>query len=125
VWRVVIDKGQVNGFKPEYSGPEATDRGLRAYHSRWVTREYGALRNATVRRRLHAEFEPSSNQPGAWQVKLCVEREVVKDMIKKMNPTENDWSSDGQDKDTENRIAIQIQMELGVANVVTPRERGK
>ena len=122
VWLAVVEKAALNGFKPEVAGPDATDRGMRVYHSKWVSREYG-FRN-TLRRRVHAEFEEVEEQPGGWTVRVRCERQAVKDMAKVEKPTEVDWSNDGQDTDVEQRIAIQVQMHFGATDAVKPRARG-
>ena len=122
VWRTVLEKAQLNGFVSQIAGDESTDRGLRVFHSRWITREYG-FRN-TTRRRMHGEFLPSSTTQGAWQVRIRVERQQVSDMAKSMNPEDRDWKADGQDTDTEDRILAQVKMQLGMV-ALQPRERGR
>lgn len=122
IWRTVLEKAQLSGFVSQIAGDEATDRGLKEFHSRWITREYG-FRN-TMRRRMHAAFEPSETTPGAWRVKLRIEREIVSDMAKSMKPEDRDWKSDGQDTDTEDRILAQVKMQLGMT-ALTPRQRGR
>lgn len=122
VWRTVLEKAQMNGFFSQTSGDESTDRGLRVFRSRWVTREYG-FRN-TSRRRMEANFEPSSATAGGWLVRLRIERQTVTDIAKSMNPEDRDWKSDGQDSDAESRIIAQVKMQLGM-KAITPRERGR
>ena len=123
VWTAVVQKAELNGFKPQIAGPDASDRGARVFHSRWVTREYGFRK--TFRRRMHAEFEESDTEPGGWKVRLRVERQTVKDMARVLKPEDTDWSADGQDIETEQRIAVQVKMHLGMTEVVQPRERGR
>jgi len=122
VWTTLVAKASMNGFGPKSTGEEPTDRGLRVFHSKWVTREYG-FRN-TSRKRMHAEFQPSETTTGGWRIKLRIERQQVFDMAKSMNPEDRDWKSDGQDVDAENRIMAQVKMQLGMV-AIQPRERGK
>ena len=111
-WTAVLDKATLNGFVSEIAGDESTDRGLRVFHSRWIAREYGF--RMSKRRRLHVEFASSTAQPGGWVIRYRVEQQQISDIARSMNPEEDDWKPDGQDRDAEDRIAAQVRLQLGM-----------
>ena len=89
----------------------ATDRGLKRFQSTWKSRElaFGRTNRSRVRAQMERLAEPA---PAGWRVELAVERQVVKDMSRALNPRESDWSSAGQDADAEQLLLGQMLMRL-------------
>lgn len=81
--------------------------------SRWreVTPGFGQ----SMRQRVRAELVEQKGEGDAvvWQVRLCVERERVKDLAHSLQPREEDWSSDGQDQELEQIIVTQLRLRFG------------
>jgi len=78
----------------------ATDRGNGVWQSRWKRRE--TERNFPVRSRLCMEIlvDDGSRQEG-WLVRYAVEQEICEDLRRHQEPTEEDWSSYGQNTEAE------------------------
>jgi hypothetical protein len=83
------------------SDGSVTDRGLGTWQSRW---RFRVLRPSgrPARYRVHAEIlvDEGSAAKG-WPIRFAVDQEKVEDLRRSMDPREEDWSPDGQDKETE------------------------
>lgn len=122
VWVTVLDKAAVNGFTAQTTGDMATDRGLKVFHSKWITRVKGF--GPSVRMRMHAEFLPAPAEPKGWRIRFHVERQRVTDMAHVLEPRESDWKSDGQATDAEDRLSAMIRMQLGMDMQQRDAEQG-
>jgi hypothetical protein len=86
-----------DGFTPDALG---CDRGLGTWQSRWRERQIGLGRPGRFRLTVEVLMDESSAADG-WQIKFAVHQEKVKDLRRSMQPAEEDWSSDGQDRERE------------------------
>lgn len=110
LWDAVAEVSTRHGMPPHV---RQTDRGRGQFTSRWreVTPGFGQ----TMRQRVRAELIEQKGEADAvvWQVRLCVERERVKDLAHSLRPREEDWSSDGQDQELEQIIVTQLRLRFG------------
>lgn len=102
-WTAMVEIAEVDGYPID---PGGTDRGKHVLETRWRTRA-GPFRGS-VRKRVHAEFERTRDDT-AWMVRYYVERQNVPDVSKGFDPAEEDWAHDGQDQETEDRIAAKLR----------------
>lgn len=86
-----------DGFTPD---PLACDRGVGTWQSRWRERQIGLGRPG--RFRLRAEILIDEGSPGdGWPIRFAIDQQKVKDLRKSMQPSEDDWSDDDQDRERE------------------------
>ncbi len=78
-----------------------TDRGNGIWQSRWRDRVHPTNRHP-ARFRLYAEvlIEEGSAAKG-WPIRYAVEQQIVDDLRRSIEPREEDWSNDGQDRERE------------------------
>ena len=110
-WEAVAQTSARHGYPLDDS---ASDRGRGEFKSRWrsTTQGFGQTR----RRRVVAELkraEGGEGLPPGWQVRFHVEQQTVKDMARSMDPREEDWSGDGQDRGLEDIMAAQLRLRFG------------
>ena len=86
-----------SGFTADVS---ACDRGLGFWQSRWRLRQLGLNRPGRYRLRAEVMLDEGSTAAG-WPIRYVVEQQKVKDLRHSMDPREEDWSSDGQDREIE------------------------
>lgn len=111
LWTAVVETATRHHFTPDSEG---TDRGRGRFQSRWRVSTPGF--GQSHRMRLRAELEqqpPADTAPPVWVLRFCVERQTVPDMARSMNPREQDWSGDGQDRDTEDVLEAQFRLRFG------------
>jgi hypothetical protein len=78
----------------------ASDRGLGIWQSRWKQRTLDDRHPG--RFRLRAELLPELGSAGTgWPIRYVVEQQKVKDLRRSVSPQEDDWSSNGQDRERE------------------------
>ncbi len=110
LWEAIVDVSTRHGMPQDTKN---TDRGRGQFASRWreVTPGFGQ----SVRQRVRAELieQPGEGGRAKWQVRLCVERERVKDLAHSLQPREEDWSADGQDQQLEQIIVAQLRLRFG------------
>ena len=110
IWDAVAEVSTRHGMAPH---GRYTDRGRGQFTSRWreVTPGFGQ----SMRQRVRAQLIEQKGEDDAvlWQVRLCVERERVKDLGRSLQPREEDWSSDGQDQELEQIIVTQLRLRFG------------
>lgn len=90
-----------------------SDRGLGVWQSRWRDRYVeGVARPGRYRLRCEILIDEGSAEKG-WVVRYHVEQQKVKDLTKSRDPAEGDWSSDGQDQESEflfgSRLALRLR----------------
>lgn len=86
------------GFSSDNS---VTDRGLGIWQSRW---RFRVLRPSghPARYRLYAEVLVDEGSPATgWPIRFAVDQEKVDDLRRSIDPREQDWSSAGQDRESE------------------------
>ncbi|MBK8100306.1 MAG: hypothetical protein IPK26_24660 [Planctomycetes bacterium] len=94
------------------SAPDS-DRGLGIWQSRWRERYLGGVaRPGRYRLRCEILIDEGTAEKG-WVVRYHVERQKVSDLTRSRDPAENDWSSDGQDQESEflfgSRLALRLR----------------
>lgn len=77
-----------------------SDRGLGTWQSRWRERELGLGRPGRYRLRAEILIDEGSTQTG-WPIRYAIDQEKVKDLARSRQPREEDWSTDGQDRERE------------------------
>jgi hypothetical protein len=77
-----------------------SDRGLGYWQSRWRERQLGLGRPGRYRLCAEILIDEGSSTSG-WTIRYAIEQQKVKDLRKSLEPTEDDWSSDGQDRERE------------------------
>ena len=92
------------------------DSGLGIYESRWRARTM-QLGRASRHRLLVNVFEYDEGS-GDWTVRYCVERQKVKELGRAWNPTEDDWSGDGQDGTREEVFGARLAGRLGLGDAL-------
>lgn len=97
-----------DGFTADAS---ACDRGVGTWQSRWRERQIGLGRPGRYRLRAEVMIEEGSPAIG-WPVRYAIDQEKVKDLRKSMQPTEDDWSSDGQDRERETILGEKLVRRL-------------
>jgi hypothetical protein len=100
----IADSG---GFVPSAGD---CDRGLGVWQSRWRMRVLDAIGHPG-RQRLHVEIKDGAPDTG-WLIRFYVEQQKVKDLRKSMGPSEDDWSRDGQDSETEDLYGQRLARRL-------------
>lgn len=78
----------------------ACDRGVGIWQSRWRERQLGLNRPGRYRLRAEVMIDEGSNDSG-WPIRYAVEQQKVDDLGRSMQPREEDWSGDGQDRERE------------------------
>jgi len=78
----------------------ACDRGLGLWQSRWKLRQLGLNRPGRYRLRAEVMLDEGSTAKG-WPIRYVIEQQKVKDLRHSLDPGEDDWSNDGQDRETE------------------------
>jgi hypothetical protein len=78
----------------------ACDRGLGLWQSRWRMRQLGLNRPGRYRLRAEVMIDEGSSAKG-WPIRYVIEQQKVKDLRKSLEPSETDWSNDGQDREIE------------------------
>jgi hypothetical protein len=76
------------------------DRGLGVWQSRWRGRQLGLGHPGRYRLRAEIDVERGSAKDG-WLVRYVVEQQRVDDLRRSLEPREEDWSADGQDREKE------------------------
>jgi hypothetical protein len=84
-----------------------TDRGNGVWQSKWRERQLGLGRPGRYRLLAEVPLDEGSTQAG-WTVRFVVEQQKVKDLRKSMDPKEEDWSDDGQDRERETLFGEQL-----------------
>jgi hypothetical protein len=112
VFAAVDQLARADGFLPDAAN---SDTGLGTWQSRWRNRQIGLGRPGRFRLRVEVMIDEGSLETG-WPVRYLVEQQKVKDLKKSINPTEDDWSSDGQDAEKEFLFARRLSLRLGLEN---------
>ncbi len=99
-----------DGFTPD---PLVCDRGVGMWQSRWRERQIGLGRAGRFRLKAEVLIDEGSADAG-WVVRFAVQQQKVKDLGKSMNPTEDDWSEDGQDSEREVIFGQKLARRLAV-----------
>lgn len=99
---------QTSGFSADV--PEC-DRGNGKWQSRWRLRQLGLGRPGRYRLRAEVLLDEGSNAKG-WPIRYVVEQQKVKDLRRSMEPTEEDWSSDYQDREAETILGERLSRRL-------------
>ena len=86
-----------DGFAADTMG---SDRGLGTWQSRWRERQIGLGRPGRYRLRAEILIDEGSSTAG-WPIRYAIEQDKVKDLRKSLQPAEEDWSADGQDRERE------------------------
>ncbi len=118
IWNAVVETSSRHGFRID---ERESDRGRGDFTSRWRTwtQGFGQSRRTRVRAELRSEGQTEERM--LWQVRFCVERQRVADMARSMDPREEDWSNDGQERDLEDVIEAQLRMRFGESPTRPPR----
>jgi len=85
------------GFAADHA---SCDRGNGVFQSRWRPRQIGLGRPGRYRLRAEVLVDEGSAAAG-WPIRYVVEQQKVKDLRRSMEPTEEDWSADYQDREAE------------------------
>ncbi len=98
----------------------ASDRGMGLWQSRWRFRTLPPV-GRPARYRLHAEIlvDEGSAKTG-WPIRFAVDQEHVDDLRRSIEPREQDWSSIGQDRETETILGEALVRKLAPAST-SPR----
>lgn len=97
-----------DGFTPD---PLHCDRGVGTWQSRWRERELGLGRPGRFRLRIEIMIDEGSTTAG-WPIRFAIDQEKVKDLRKSMQPREEDWSDDGQDRERETILGEKLLRRL-------------
>lgn len=87
------------------------DRGNGTFQSRWRYRQLGLGRPGRYRLIAEVLLDEGSSKDG-WPIRYVVEQQKVKDLRNSMEPTENDWSDDGQDRESETIFGEKLSRRL-------------
>jgi hypothetical protein len=87
------------------------DRGNGKWQSRWRFRQLGLGRPGRYRLRAEVMIEEGSNAKG-WPLRYVVEQQKVKDLTRSLEPAEEDWSSDYQDREAETILGEKLSRRL-------------
>lgn len=83
------------------SDDSVTDRGLGVWQSRWRFRTLPPVGHP-ARYRLRVEMLLDEGSPtDGWPLRFAIDQETVDDLRRSMDPREEDWSDDGQDREKE------------------------
>lgn len=93
-----------------------TDRGEGIYQSRWKVRVLPNRHAARNRLRVEVLLDEGSAATG-WPLRFVVEQEAVDDLRRDLEPREEDWSSDGQDKEKETLFGERLLRRLAPKSV--------
>ena len=110
-WEAVAQTAARHGYPLDDS---LSDRGRGEFKSRWRTTTQGF--GQTRRRRVVAELKRADvgeSLPLGWEIRFHVEQQAVKDMARSLDPREEDWSGDGQDRNLEDIMEAQLKMRFG------------
>lgn len=100
------------------SDDSVTDRGLGIWQSRWRQRVKPPV-GKPARYRLRVEILLDEGTPKTgWPLRFVVDQEVVDNLRKATSPEEDDWSSDGQDREIESIYGEALRRRLA------PRSQG-
>ncbi len=86
-----------DGFRPDSL---ASDRGVGTWQSVWRERQIGLGRPGRYRLRAEVLIEEGSTEAG-WPIRYAIQQQKVKDLRHSLQPAEEDWSDDGQDRERE------------------------
>lgn len=91
-----------------------SDRGLGIYQSRW--RQLPLALNRPGRYRLYAEvLLDEGSATAGWTIRYVIEQQKVKDLRKSLEPQEDDWSDDGQNRERETIFGEKLVRRLASA----------
>ena len=76
-----------------------------------MPRQLGLNRPGRYRLRAEVLFDEGSPDKG-WPVRFVVEQQKVKDLRRSMEPAEEDWSSDYQDREAETILGERLSRRL-------------
>lgn len=117
---VQVAASQRDGFLVDQT---KTDRGLGIWQSLWRNRQ---SERYPIRYRLKAEFLFDEGSPEeGWLLRYVVEQEKVKDIRRHVQPSEDDWSADGQNVEVEDILTYRLQYRLAPTSIesVKPGQR--
>jgi hypothetical protein len=77
-----------------------SDRGMGTWQSRWKQRTLDDRHPGRFRLRFEILLDLGSASTG-WPVRYVIEQQKVKDLRRSVSPREDDWSSNGQDRERE------------------------
>lgn len=97
-----------DGFRPDLL---ACDRGLGTWQSMWRDRTLALGRPGRFRLRAEVLLDEGSPALG-WPLRFAIEQQKVEDLRKSLQPTEDDWSRDGQYRDREVDLAEKLVRRL-------------
>ena len=109
VWRGISEVANTGGWP---SDPAVTDEGLGIYQSRWRIR--GMSMGHAGRSRLRVEIEPIADPDKGWTVFYYIERQLVDDPRRALDPVESDWRDDGRDAQREEIWVARLRIRLGM-----------
>lgn len=95
--------------------PLACDRGMGTWQSRWRERQLGLGRPGRFRLRVEVMIDEGSAAEG-WPIRFAIDQQQVKDLRKSMQPSEDDWSDDDQDREREAILAEKLVRRLAAAS---------
>ncbi len=98
-----------HGFSPDVPN---CDRGNGLWQSRWQPRHLGLGRPGRYRLRAEVMIDEGSPTKG-WPIRYVIEQQKVKDLRRSLEPTEDDWSRDGQDAESEAIFGEKLARRLG------------
>lgn len=108
-YRSLVFVAEHHGFSPDVPN---CDGGNGVWQSRWRPRQLGLNRPGRYRLRAEVLFDEGSPTKG-WAVRFVIEQQKVKDLRRAAQPTEDDWSSDGQDAEIEAIFGEKLKRRLG------------
>lgn len=98
-----------DGFSPDMT---ECDRGLGTWQSRWRMRQIGLGRPGRYRLKAEILVDEGSAKDG-WTIRYVVEQQKVKDLRRSLEPSDTDWSNDGQDRERESILGEKLVRRLG------------
>jgi hypothetical protein len=117
-WEGFADIADRSGYRID---PNASDRGMRVFVSRWLERP--APFGKGNRTRVHGKFVRDERDGEFWRLEFWVERQVVKDISRGFEPEDPDWSAAGQDGNREEIMLGQLRLRFGKELGITPGSR--
>lgn len=96
-YEALIRAANSRGYAPDVPN---CDRGDGKWQSRWRQRIQDDRHPGRYRLRAEILLDEGSPQQG-WPIRFVIEQQKVKDLRRSLDPTEDDWSSDGQDQEAE------------------------
>lgn len=107
------------------SDDSVTDRGLGIWQSRWRQRVKPPVGHpARYRLRVEILVDEGSAKAG-WPLRFAIDQEYVDDLRRSNAPEEDDWSSDGQDRELEAILGEALRRKLAprANGIMAPRAK--